>query len=272
MDVILVGPGRAGLALCLAMVDAGHRVVGVLARDFEGLQAASAALPGARWLDWHEPLPAADLLLVAVSDSAIAGVAERLAPQAAAVRGAVHLSGLTSVNALHSLAVRCPVGSFHPLQTLPNPRDGRERLRGAWVAITSEDDGLFRRLVELAQSIGCRPFALADERKALYHAAASAAANYPVAALAMARRLFEAAGVGFGVAEPLVRAAVENALRLGPEEALTGPVARGEAGTVRAQLEAVAAGAPELAADFAALARATAHLAGTAADIEDALP
>jgi predicted short-subunit dehydrogenase-like oxidoreductase (DUF2520 family) len=126
--------------------------------------------------------------------------------------------------------------------------------------------------VQLAQSIGCHPFALADERKALYHAAASAAANYPVAALAMARRLFEAAGVGFGVAEPLIRAAVDNALRLGPEEALTGPVARGDAVTVRAQVEAVGAGAPELAEDFAALARATARLAGTAADIEDALP
>lgn len=272
MEVILVGPGRAGLAVCLALVDAGHRVIGVLARDFEGLEAASATLPSGRWLDWHEPLPAADLLLIAVSDAAIPEVAERLAPHAAAVRAAVHLSGVTSVRALHPLAALCPVGSFHPLQTLPNPRDGRERLRGAWVAITSDDDGLFRRLVELARSIGCHPFALADERKALYHAAASAAANYPVAALAMARRLFEAAGVGFGVAEPLVRAAIDNALRLGPEAALTGPVARGDGATVRAQVEAVAAGAPELAADFTALARATAHLAGTGSDIEAALP
>jgi predicted short-subunit dehydrogenase-like oxidoreductase (DUF2520 family) len=272
MELILVGPGRAGLALCLAMVEAGHRVAGVLARDFEGLQAASAILPGARWLDWHEPLPAADLLLIAVSDGAIAGVAERLAPHAAAVRGAVHLSGLTPLSTLSPLAAHCPVGSFHPLQTLPNPRDGRDRLSGAWVGITTEDDGLFARLVELARSLGCRPFALAGERKALYHAAASAAANYPVAALALARRLFEAAGVGFGVAEPLVRAAVDNALRLGPDEALTGPVARGEQGTVRAQVEAVSAGAPELAAAFIAFARATAQLAGTDAEIEEALP
>jgi predicted short-subunit dehydrogenase-like oxidoreductase (DUF2520 family) len=271
MDVILVGPGRAGLAVCLAMVDAGHRVVGVLARDFEGLQSASATLPGGRWLDWHQALPAADLLLIAVSDGAIGEVAERLAPHAVAVRGAAHLSGLTPVSALSPLAAHCPVGSFHPLQTLPNPRDGRDRLPGAWVAITSQDDGLFGRLVELARSMGCRPFALADERKALYHAAAAAAANYPVAALALARRLFEAAGVGFGVAEPLVRAAVDNALRLGPDEALTGPVARGETGTVRAQVEAVSAGAPELAAAFTAFVRATARLAGTEAEIEDAL-
>ena len=198
-------------------------------------------------------------------------MAERLAPQAAAVRGAVHLSGITSVGALRPGPVHCPVGSFHPLQTLPNPRDGRDRLRGAWVAITSADDGLFHRLVEMAQSIGCQPFALADDRKALYHAAASAAANYPVAALAMSRRLFEAAGVGFGVAEPLVRAAVDNALALGPEAALTGPVARGDAGTVAAQVAAVRRGAPDLAEAFVALARAAAHLAGTEALIEEAL-
>ncbi|MBN2113186.1 MAG: DUF2520 domain-containing protein [Acidimicrobiia bacterium] len=271
MEVILAGPGRAGLSLALALTGAGHRLAGVLARRLEGLEAASAVLPGARWLEWHEPLPPADLLVIAVSDAAVAEVAGRLAPQAGAVAGVVHLSGLTSVGALGAFAPACPIGCFHPLQTLPNPRDGAARLKGAWVALTCDDDALFHRLVELAQSIGCRPFSLADDRKALYHAAASAAANYPVAALAVARRLFEAAGVGFGVAEPLVRAAVENALTLGPEAALTGPVARGDAGTVAAQMEAVHHGAPDLAEAFAALARATAEVAGTASRIEEAL-
>ena len=271
MEVILAGLGRAGLALALALAGAGHRLAGVLARRLEGLEAAAATLPGVRWLDWHEPLPPADLLIVSVGDGAIAEVAGRLAPQAGSVRGAVHLSGLTSVGALAALAPSCPIGSFHPLQTLPDPRHGAARLKGAWVAITAPDDAFFHRLVELAQSIGCHPFALADDRKALYHAAASAAANYPVAALAMSRRLFEAAGVGFGVAEPLVRAAVENALALGPDAALTGPVARGDAGTVAAQVEAVRHGAPDLAEAFVALARAAAHLAGTEGLIEEAL-
>jgi len=271
VEVILAGPGRAGLSVGLAMTAAGHRVIGVLGRRFEGLEAATAVLPGVRWLDWHEPLPPAHLLVIAVPDRAIAEVAEHLAPLAGAVRGAVHLSGLTPVGALAPLAPQCPIGSFHPLQTLPNPRDGAARLKGAWVAVTCADDGLFQRLVSLAKTMGCLPFSLADDRKALYHAAASAAANYPVAALAMARRLFEAAGVGFGVAEPLVRAAMENALTLGPEAALTGPVARGDAGTVAAQIEAVRRGAPDLAEAFVALVRATAHLAGTEAAIEEAL-
>jgi predicted short-subunit dehydrogenase-like oxidoreductase (DUF2520 family) len=271
VEVILAGPGRAGLALSLALVGAGHRLVGVLARSLEGLEAASAVLPGVRWLEWHEPLPPADLLVIAVSDGAIPEVADRLAVQAVSVRGAIHLSGLTPVGALAALAPVCPVGSFHPLQTLPSPRDGAARLKGAWVAVTSADDGLFHRLVELAQSLGCRPFALADDHKALYHAAASAAANYPVAALAISRRLFEAAGVGFGVAEPLVRAAMENALSLGPEAALTGPAARGDAGTVAAQMAAVRHSAPELAEAFAALARVAAQVAGTGGAIEEAL-
>jgi predicted short-subunit dehydrogenase-like oxidoreductase (DUF2520 family) len=271
VEVILVGPGNAGLSVCLALSAAGHQVSGVLGRSYEELNEAAGLLPGIRWLEWDEPLPPADLLVIAVSDRAIAEVAGRLAPGAGAVRGAVHLSGLTPVAALGPLEPSCPVGSFHPLQTLPNPRDGAARLKGAWVAVTCRDDGLFHLLVDLADSIGCHPFSLADDRKALYHAAASAAANYPVAALAMARRLFEAAGVGFGVAEPLVRAAVENALSLGPEAALTGPAARGDAGTVAAQVEAVRRGAPELAEAFIALARAAARLAGTEEAIAEAL-
>ena len=271
MEVILAGPGRAGVSVCLALASAGHRVVGVLGRSYDELTLASAEIPGTHWLDWHDPLPPADLLIVAVADGAISEVAARLAPQAGALGGAVHLSGLTPVGALGPLQACCPLGSFHPLQTLPNPRDGAARLKGAWVAITAPDDAFFHRLVELARSIGCHPFALADDRKALYHAAASAAANYPVVVLAMARRLFEAAGVGFAAAEPLIRAAVDNALALGPEAALTGPAVRGDAGTVAAQVEAVRRGAPDLADAFVALARAAAHLAGTEEAIEEGL-
>jgi len=112
--LILAGPGRAGLALALALTGPATGVTGVLARRLEGLEAAASVVPGARWLDWHEPLPPADVLVVAVADGAIAEVAGRLAPQAGAVRSAVHLSGLTPLSALGSLADVCPIGSFHP--------------------------------------------------------------------------------------------------------------------------------------------------------------
>ena len=268
MDLSLVGPGRAGLALALAAHRAGHRIVGVLGRDAAKTHDAAARLETGA-LSWEEPLPKADLLLIAVRDDAIAAVAERLSTQAEHQAAAVHLSGLTPITALAPL--RIPVGSFHPLQTIPTPEAGAERLAGAWIAVTSDDDLLSDRLFALAASIGAHPFELADEQKPLYHAAAAAAANFPLAALAMSRRLFIAAGVDFTVAGPLIEAVVANALEMGPEAALTGPVARGDVGTIRAQLAAVRTAAPDLAEHFVAMVRATAAVAGTTADIEEAL-
>jgi predicted short-subunit dehydrogenase-like oxidoreductase (DUF2520 family) len=137
--------------------------------------------------------------------------------------------------------------------------------------VTTDDDPLADRLFALASSLGAHPFELADEQKPLYHAAAAAAANFPLTALAMAERLFTAAGVDFAAAGPLTAAVVANAARLGPMAALTGPVARGDVGTVRAQVAAVAAAAPDLVEHFVALVRATAAVAGTTEVVEEAL-
>ena len=266
MDLSLVGPGRAGLAVTLAARAAGHRIVGLLGRDPAALSRAAVRLD-APLLSWADPVPSCDLLLVAVRDDAIPSVTGRLVGRVGAVGGAAHLSGLASIAALRPLGI--PGGSFHPLQTFPTPEAGVERLSGSWVAITTDDDLLGDRLFALAASLGCHPFELADENKPLYHAAAAAAANFSLTALAMSRRLFAAAGVDFAAAGPLIDAVVANAAVMGPEAALTGPVARGDIGTVRAQVAAVREAAPDLAEHFIAMVRATAAIAGTG--IEEAL-
>jgi predicted short-subunit dehydrogenase-like oxidoreductase (DUF2520 family) len=183
----------------------------------------------------------------------------------------VHLSGLTPVSALAPLAASgCRTGSFHPLQTLPNPEVGAARLSGAWVAVTAEEP-LRTTLHGFARSLGAHPFDLADGAKALYHAGAAAAANFLLLALTMASDLLGAADVPFAAARPLVEAVVANAFELGPRPALTGPVARGDVGTVAAQLDAVAAAAPEWVAPFAASVLHLAGLAGRRDDFRDLL-
>lgn len=269
MDFILVGPGRAGQALSIRLAEVGHRMVGVLARD-PAIGASISARFDATHLDWDEVLPVADLLVVAVRDDAISDVAARLATKSSAVAAAIHLSGLAPTTELAAFEDQM-IGSFHPLQTLPTPEAGAARLEGAWVAITARDDYLADRLFELAQSAGMHGFELDDDAKALYHAGAAAAANYPLAALAMSRRLLTAAGVPFEAAGPLVRAVVENALDLGPVEALTGPIARGDVGTVQAQVAAVAETTPDLLEAFLAWARATAAIAGTEQTMQEVL-
>lgn len=269
MDLILVGPGRAGSSLALRSIAAGHRIVGVLARDAETSASAAERLESVP-LQWGSVLPTADLLVLAVRDDAISEVAELLSSTVGDVDGAVHVSGSVPISALGALDGPM-LGSFHPLQTLPNPEAGAARLEGAWVGVTANEDYLADRLFSLATSLGMHPFELDDAAKPLYHAAAAAAANYPLAALAMSRRLFDAAGVPFAAARPLVEAVVANAFELGPQAALTGPIVRGDLGTVRSQLAAIEATAPELLTAFKTFGRLTAAAVGASDEMGEVL-
>ncbi|MDH3730447.1 MAG: DUF2520 domain-containing protein [Acidimicrobiia bacterium] len=244
-SAILVGPGRAGLSVTLAMQRAGHEIVCVVARDATAGEAAAAML-GTSAVDWGSRLPSADIVILGVRDDAISEVAAATSAAASDVGSAVHLSGMAGLDVLRPLgAVGLGVGSFHPLQSLPEPELGAARLDGAWIAIDADSDPLRAALRELAASIGATPFDVDPEARSLYHAAAAAAANFPLAALAMAEDLFGAAGVPFEAAKPLVETVVENAFAIGARSALTGPVARGDVGTVSSQLEAVRRYGPE---------------------------
>lgn len=268
LRLIIVGPGRAGMSVGLAARRAGHTIVGVMGRS--DVSERATALDSDE-LDWGVDLPTADLLVIAVRDDAIHPVSEALAPFAGAVPSAIHLSGLTSVEALLALETAgLSVGGFHPLQTMPNPEAGSRSLAGAAVGITAVPP-LQGVLEELALSIGARPFNLDDGQRPLYHAGAACAANYVLAALGTAEQIFTAAGVSFSAARPLVTEIVANAFDLGPAVALTGPIARGDVGTVAAQVDAIEAVDPELAEAFKALGRVTARLAGAPESLREVL-
>lgn len=266
--IIIVGPGRAGISVGLAFRRAGHEIVGVLGRSDVARKAAPLEAP---ILKWDETLPVSDLVVIAVSDDAIEPVAGVLAEIAGRGRAAVHMSGLTSVGALSALArIGMRTGGFHPLQTMPNPQEGVRALAGAAIGITA-DGPLLDMLERLARDIGANPFPLNDSQRPLYHAAAAAAANYVLAVLGLAEELFAAAGVPFAAARPLVAEIVANAFDLGPRLALTGPIARGDVGTVQAQIAAVGSVDSQLAEDFKAVGRATARLAGASAAMREVL-
>jgi predicted short-subunit dehydrogenase-like oxidoreductase (DUF2520 family) len=250
MRIVIVGPGRAGLALGLAAAGAGHEVVAVVGRDGDHA-GPGAALVGSTPLALGDPLPDNDLVVIATRDADIAEVAAALAASPGPITAAVHMSGLASVGALDPLAGSgVAVGSLHPLQTLPTPEAGAIRLPGSWVAVTAGEP--------LAATLRD----LADGAKPLYHAGAAAAANFPLASLTIAADLFTAARVPVAAARPLVEAAVANAFEMGPRAALTGPVVRGDAATVSAQLDAVAGATPEWLDGFCAQVALLARIAG----------
>ena len=269
MKVILVGPGRAGMSLGIALTEAGHRIVGVVARSEA---TGSAERLGTEVLGPDSPLPPADLVVVAVGDEAIAEVAGSVARRVTHVGGAVHLSGAVPVSALHPFAARgIGVGAFHPLQSLPDPDRGAQALAGSAVAITTTDPDLHERLQGLASDLAMTWFDLGDDHRALYHAAASVASNAVVAALWLADRLFEAASVDPELALPMVEKVVSHSFGGGAAAAITGPVARGDMATVTAQIDAVRSADPEVLDEFLAALRLIAGAAGRREEIAEVI-
>ncbi len=265
MRITLIGPGRAGLSIAYAAKKAGHDIVTVVARRPEAARNGAEKLDAvASFLD--RQLPPSDLWIVATRDDAIASVAETLAERLGegsdAPKTAVHLSGLSSVETLAPLrefGVR--VGSVHPLQTMPNPEVGHERLHGAWFGITADPES-YGILVAFVESLGGRPFAIDDDAKPAYHAAAAAAANFTLVNMVVAQDLLDAVDIPIAVLGPLMEAIVANAVEIGPRAALTGPVARGDVETVAAQIRAVAEHAPAMVGIFVSNVASLARIAG----------
>jgi len=262
MNIALYGTGRAAGALGIAFSAAGHVIVGVHGRTQESV---------ARTTDLFDVTPGpVDLRVIAVSDDAIEEVAAGIAGLTDRA-ASVHVSGAVSIAVLDAIAATgTQIGSFHPLQTMPDPVTGARQLPGSWIGITA-DEPLRSHLVDLARSIGCYSFPITDDAKPLYHAAAAASANFTLAVLSLAKDLFDGAGVPFASARPLVESIIENAFTLGPTEALTGPIARGDRETVRKQLAAVRTAAPGRYEDFVILSQITARTAGTAGTFSDVL-
>lgn len=243
-SLAIVGAGRAGSALAIAAHDAGYRVAAVASRRGE-MAARLADTVGARAV--ATPLAAvaaADLTLLAVPDGAISTVSASIAASGLALRGhgVVHLGARFGPEVIASLrATGAEVGVLHPLQALAGP-DSASLLEGAFFRVDAGGQ-LRRRLLALIAALRATPLDVDPAYASLYHAAAVLAGNAPLALLAEATRLLEAAGLSRETAHAalaaLLEGAAHNARRAGPAAALTGPVARGDTDAIAAHLDAL---------------------------------
>jgi predicted short-subunit dehydrogenase-like oxidoreductase (DUF2520 family) len=248
----IVGRGRLGSALAAALTAAGCDVTGPFGRGFDGRcgfdgHSTGGHSTGGHYTDRHS----ADAVLLCVPDAEIEAAASLIAP--GPLVG--HCSGATT------LAPLAPHEAFslHPLMTV-TPEGAR--FAGAAAAIAGSTARATALAAELAAALGMRAVVIADDDRAAYHAAASIASNLLVTLEAAAERIAVSAGADREMLLPLVRATIENWAALGPERALTGPVARGDEATVARQRAAVADRAPDLLPMFDALVEATRTLAG----------
>jgi len=265
MKVAVIGAGRVGTAVGVLLGQAGHRLVGVSGRN-ETRGRVGAHLPGVPMLDPAEAAARAELVVIGTPDDAIEPTVAALAGVAAVPPDSwmLHLSGSLGLDALRparEVGARCL--AMHPLQTFPDVGSALTGLPGCSIAVTASDEEGYRLGERLAHDLHAIPFRLADELRPLYHAAAVFASNYLVTVSAVAESLFAEAGVPHAAETmaPLQRTSLEHVERLGPARALTGPAVRGDAGTIRRNLEALQRHAPALVPTYVALARSTLELA-----------
>jgi len=255
----VIGAGRVGAVLGAALGRAGHEVVAVSAVSEASLARAALFLPGVPVRTPLEVARAGDLLLLAVPDDVLPGLVQGLGDDLP--RTVAHVSGRHGLAVL--AGVRNPL-ALHPVYPFTG---GPADLRGVSFGVTAHDLDLADRLV---RDMGGVPVHVSEELRPLWHAALAHGANHLVTLVASAADMLRAAGAEQpgDVLRPLLTAALDGALDRGTA-ALTGPVLRGDAGTVRAHLDVLPDDTREA---YVALARLTAARAGTADVFTGVLP
>lgn len=264
LGVGVVGAGRVGTAMGAALTLAGHRVVAASAISEASREKAAERLPAVRLRTPQEVVEAADLVLLTVPDDALPELVQGLVATGVAVAGKLlaHTSGRYGINVLEP-AVRegaLPL-ALHPVMTFTGRPDDVQRMAGISFGVTSPD--ALRPVAEaLVVEMGGEPVWIPEDKRTLYHAALAGGANHMVTLVVETMDLLSAAGVGNPKAMlgPLLGAALDNGLRLGMN-GLTGPVARGDAGTVAGHIEELSRVSEQGRQAYVALARLTADRA-----------
>lgn len=254
--IAIVGPGRLGSSLAAAVAAAGPPLVAVAGRHSESSLALARAL-GRPALSCTpaEAVGRASVVFLAVPDGHVETVCAGLPWRAGHL--AAHCSGALGLDALAVARSRgADTGCLHPVQSFPSPTPDPTRFHGIHCGV--ECTGNRAAILEdIVRSVRATPFSLAGVDRALYHAAAVFVGNDVVALMTAAARAWSLAGLPAALARdalaPLLIAAATNATRMAPAEALTGPIARGDATTVTRHLAALES-APPLRALYVALA------------------
>jgi predicted short-subunit dehydrogenase-like oxidoreductase (DUF2520 family) len=243
----IVGAGAVGTALGVALSRAGWPIHAVASRDAGHRERFRSLVEVNRAFVDPEPLvEEVELIILAVPDDVIAPLAKGLRMYSG--QAMIHTSGAVGAEVLApAMAAGTQIGSFHPLVAFADTERAVAALHGATVAIEADDE-LAAMLGSMAEAIGATPVRLASGSKSAYHAAAVLAAGGFVALLDAIAELGSVAGLdeagALAIYGPLIEGTLGNARALGIRAALTGPITRGDLGTLDSHLATLAAHAP----------------------------
>ncbi|TFW32703.1 Rossmann-like and DUF2520 domain-containing protein [Massilia horti] len=263
----IVGAGHVGRVLGRLFAQSGvFEVQDVLTRSSASAQDAVRFIGAGRAVAAPRELRAAQVWMLAVGDDQIAPVCAALAQQGLFGQAVVfHCSGAKAASELQAAERKgARTASVHPVRSFADPDAVAAAFGGTWCGIEGEPDAL-ALLTRAFEAIGARLVPIDAPAKTVYHAASVFASNYLVTVLDAALRAYQAAGVPEQVARelarPLASETLANVFRLGPEAALSGPVARGDMATVARQQAALASWDEPTAELYQALVAATSDLA-----------
>jgi predicted short-subunit dehydrogenase-like oxidoreductase (DUF2520 family) len=290
LTVGIISAGRVGTALGVALERVEHVVVSCSAISRASRLRAERRLPDTQILPVQDVAAQAELLILAVPDSELAGLVSGLAVTGSVRPGTIvlHTSGANGIGVLAPLTeLGCIPLAIHPAMTFTGADEDIVRLSGTCFGITAADEVGYAVAQSLVLEIGGEPFGVREEDRPLYHAALAHGGNHVITVLLDAVEALRAAlrgqellgqevvgdapgGIAERVIGPLARASLENALQRG-QAALTGPVARDDAAVVTAHLQALADVDPELAQAYRANSLRTAQRAHASAEVFAAL-
>lgn len=250
----IIGAGRVGTSIGMLLRRAGYRLAGFSTRSEASRRKASQwlDLPGSVGID---PLAQAEILVITVPDDLVESVCRQLVDAGTVGEETIvmHTAGSLGLEPLRpAAAAGAETLAVHVLQAIPDVASGIERIPGSWFGVTCADH--LRSWAEsFVSDLGGHVIWVPDERRPLYHAAAVIASNFLVTLASLVEETFDDTRPYL----PLMRGTLENLESLGPREAITGPVVRGDSGTIRRHLEALAKEAPKVAEVYRALSTAT---------------
>ncbi|MCL4370363.1 MAG: DUF2520 domain-containing protein [Chloroflexi bacterium] len=260
-----IGAGTVGSALAISLHRRDYPVVALASRSLASAQRLGQSLPDARvFANPQDAASAADFVFLTVPDDAIASVATSLRWRPG--QAALHCSGSLSLDVLDAASRQgASVGAIHPLQTFASVENAIQNLPGSTFALETLDEGLMAELEGIARALDGEWIHLGPGDKVLYHASAVLACNYFVTLVKLATDLWQDFGVSpdqaTGALMPLLRGTVSNIEKVGLPNCLTGPIARGDVGTIEKHIDALAARAPETLRAYQEMGRQTIPIA-----------
>ena len=249
LKIGFIGAGTVGTALAVRLAKEGYPIVAVSSRSIQSAQRLAGMIPDCQtWENPQEVADRADLVFVTTPDDAVLRVVSQINWHAG--QSVLHCSGADSLLSLEPARwAGATVGSFHPLQTFASVSQAIDNLPGSMFALEAEEP-LLTTLKELATSLEGKWVVLQGDDKVLYHVAAVMACNYMVTLVKLACDLWQTFGVSPEEATqalmPLLRGTVNNIGNVGLPNCLTGPIARGDLGTITKHLNALEKTAPEI--------------------------